>query len=102
MLVWLMGLAMAAYVATSASASMPPHAQELLTESMSWLDVYYDESAGYLYDCSGAAALRHDTLTSVWYSLGLLARNQQDDAKRAERIIDNVIGLQYTVESEQW
>ncbi|RGP73149.1 hypothetical protein FLONG3_6465 [Fusarium longipes] len=43
------------------------NAKELFTESMAWMDEYYDTKAGYLYDFSAAAALRHETRSSAWY-----------------------------------
>jgi len=35
-------------------------------------------------------------------TLGLLARNEGSDASEAEKIIRNIIGAQYKVESEEW
>lgn len=92
---------------TNAAAGSAPHslstnARQLLTESMNWMDIYYDASAGYLYDVSGTAALRHETRSSAWYALGLLARNDGDDVRNAETIIRNVIQGQYRNVSEQW
>ncbi|KAI1338142.1 hypothetical protein F5Y15DRAFT_132837 [Xylariaceae sp. FL0016] len=87
----------AAYV-----ASMSPNAQQLFNESMSWLDIYYDSDAGYLYDVEGSKALLHETRSSVWYALGLLARNHDSDVKEAEKIITNTVGAQFTNVSEQW
>ncbi|OHW98249.1 hypothetical protein CSPAE12_03031 [Colletotrichum incanum] len=97
-------LALAAGSATASSyvASMPVHAQGLLNESMAWMDQYYDRAAGYLYDFGSASALRHETRSSVWYALGLLARNEGDDAAQAEKIITNTIGAQFKVVPEQW
>ncbi|KAF4983996.1 hypothetical protein FZEAL_701 [Fusarium zealandicum] len=82
--------------------SLPGNAKELFTESMSWMDTYYDSKAGYLYDFSGAAALRHETRSSVWYAFGLLARNKDDDASEAEKIIQNVIRGQYKGPADEW
>ncbi|KAK2031077.1 hypothetical protein LX32DRAFT_557753, partial [Colletotrichum zoysiae] len=97
-------LALAAGTATASSyvASMPVNAQGLLNESMAWMDQFYDGDAGYLYDFSAAMALRHETRSSAWYALGLLARNDGDDAAQADKIITNIIGAQFKVESEQW
>lgn len=83
-------------------ANLSTNAQGLLTESMAWMDQYYDRSAGYLYDIGSASALRHETRSSVWYALGLLARNDGDDAAEAEKIIKNTIGAQFKNVSEQW
>lgn len=82
--------------------SLSPHAQSLFNQSMSWMDTFYDESAGYLYNVGGSVALRHNPRSSVWYSLGLLARNEGDDVQEAEKIITNTINGQYKVESEIW
>lgn len=69
---------------------------------MTWMDNYYDTSANYLYSFGSASALRHDTRHSVWYALGLLARNDQADAHEAQCIIHNVIEAQYKDPAEQW
>lgn len=75
---------------------------QLFTESMEYLDRIYDASAGYVYDPSAATALRHDTRTSVWYAVGLLARDQGDDVAQAMTIIRNVIDAQFKDTSDQW
>lgn len=100
--VGIMALAASSVTASSHVASMPVHAQGLLNESMAWMDQYYDRSAGYLYDFGASSALRHETRSSIWYALGLLARNEGDDAAQAERIITNTIGAQFKAEPEQW
>ncbi|WYZ38274.1 hypothetical protein EsH8_III_000188 [Colletotrichum jinshuiense] len=99
-----MGVLALAGSATASSyvASLSVNAQGLLNESMAWMDQYYDRSAGYLYDIGSASALRHETRSSVWYALGLLARNEGDDAAEAEKIITNTIGSQFQVVEEQW
>ncbi|KAK8075330.1 hypothetical protein PG997_009993 [Apiospora hydei] len=78
---------------------MSPNAQGLLNESMAWMDTFYDSELGYLYDVEGGAALRHETRSSAWYALGLLARN---DSTEAEHIITNIIGAQFKDPSRQW
>ncbi|GKT41207.1 uncharacterized protein ColSpa_01388 [Colletotrichum spaethianum] len=100
--VGILALAAGSATASSYAASMPVRAQGLFNESMSWMDNYYDSKAGYLYDISAAAALRHETRSSIWYALGLLARNEGDDVAQAEKIITNTIGGQFKVVSEQW
>jgi hypothetical protein len=82
--------------------SMSPNAQQLFTESMEWMDTFYDRKAGYLYDFSAAVALRHETRSSVWYAFGLLARNEGSDVAEAEKIIKNTIDAQYKVPAEEW
>ena len=81
---------------------LPKYAQQLLDQSMAWMDTFYDSSEGYLYDLSATAALRHETRHSTWYALGLLARNEHNDVDEAEKIIGNVIGAQFKDPSEQW
>lgn len=82
--------------------SLSSGAQDMFTESMGWMDTFYDAKAGYLYDFSASTALRHETRSSVWYAFGLLARNHRDDVAEAEKIITNVISGQFKVESEEW
>jgi hypothetical protein len=87
----------ASYVST-----LPSNAQSLFRESMDWLDGFYDPAAGYLFDESSATALRHETRSSAWYAVGLLARNENDDVKNALQIITNVIEGQYKDPKDQW
>lgn len=83
-------------------SSLPGYARELFTESMTWMDTFYDSQAGYLYDLSAQTALDHETRSSTWYALGLLARNDGDDVNQAENIINNIIYAQFRNESQQW
>lgn len=83
-------------------SSLSSNAQELFTESMAWLDTFYDSEAGYLYDLSAQTALDHGTRSSAWYALGLLARNEDDDVQQAEKIVNNIIFGQFKNESQQW
>jgi hypothetical protein len=69
---------------------------------MNWMDGFYDPSAGYLFDESSATALRHETRSSAWYAIGLLARNTGDDVENALQIISNVIDKQYKDPKDQW
>jgi hypothetical protein len=73
----------------------------LLQESMSWMDMYYDSERGYLFSLD-AAALTHETRASVWYAAGLLARNEADDVEQAVKIVKNTVGAQFKNESQQW
>jgi hypothetical protein len=88
--------------ATSFVSSLPALSQELFNESMAWMDTFYDPDAGYLHDLSAQTALDHETRSSAWYALGLLARNENDDAQEADKIIINIIGGQFRNESQQW
>ncbi|KAF2685945.1 hypothetical protein K458DRAFT_300167 [Lentithecium fluviatile CBS 122367] len=76
-------------------------ATNLLTESMNWLDMYYDADAGYLYSLD-ATALTHETRASAWYAAGLLARNEVDDVEQAVKIVENIIVGQHKNVSSQW
>ncbi|OHE97741.1 hypothetical protein CORC01_06946 [Colletotrichum orchidophilum] len=98
----ILALASSATAASSYVASLSVNAQGLLNESMAWMDQYYDRSAGYLYDIGSASALRHETRSSVWYALGLLARNEGGDVAEADKIIKKTIGAQFKNVSEQW
>lgn len=68
---------------------------------MDWMDMYYDNNRGYLFDLDSAAMV-HDTRSSAWYAAGLLARNENDDVEQAVRIVTNIIQGQFKNESEQW
>ncbi|GAB7363437.1 hypothetical protein MBLNU230_g3711t2 [Neophaeotheca triangularis] len=69
---------------------------------MAYLDNHWDPEAGYLFNLNEPAAMRHDTRTSSWYAIGLLARNQGHDVQDAERAISNVIHGQYKDPADQW
>jgi hypothetical protein len=86
----------------SYTSTLSKNAQTLFQESMDWMDGYYDSSAGYLYDLSAQSSLRHETRSSAWYAVGLLARNEDNDVKEGLKIIKNVIAGQYKISSEQW
>lgn len=83
-------------------ARLPKDSQGLFNESMQWMDAFYDPEAGYLYDLGATAALRHETRSSAWYSLGLLARNEGSDVADALKIITNIIDGQFKDPSKQW
>lgn len=99
-------LALVACVTTvsgsSCSESWSKDACQLFSESMNYLDRLYDLKAAYVFNPSAATALRHDTRTSVWYAVGLLARNQNDDVAQAMAIIQNVIEVQFKDPADQW
>jgi hypothetical protein len=83
-------------------SSLPKNSQSLFNESMEWMDGFYDPSAGYLFDVSSSTALRHETRSSAWYAIGLLARNTGDDVQNALKIISNVIDKQFKDPKDQW
>lgn len=70
--------------------------QDLFSQAMTFLDSFYDKRAGYLYDLSSAAGLRHESRQSVFYALGLLARNDGSDADEAAVILNNIVAGQFT------
>lgn len=98
------GLALVLPVVDAASYAddLSTNSKSLFSEGMSWMDTYYDSKAGYLYNFDAASALRHETRSSVWYALGLLARNNGSDVDEAEKIITNVIEGQHKVPADQW
>ncbi|KAK4508146.1 hypothetical protein PRZ48_001884 [Zasmidium cellare] len=67
---------------------------------MAFMDRNYDPVAGYQFNLN--TALLHETRSSAWYAVGLLARNEKDDAEHAAKILTNIIGGQYHNTSEQW
>ena len=77
------------------------NAASLLSKSMSWMDTLYDPTHGYLF-ASTAGALQHETRSSSWYAVGLLARNADGDAAEAAKVIRNIISGQFQNASEQW
>lgn len=83
-------------------SKMPSNPQSLLLESMEWMDKYYDPEAGYLHWILGNSALQHETRSSSWYAVGLLARNQGCDVANAEKILRNLIGAQFKDPKDQW
>lgn len=85
------------------SVRLSHHAQTLFDESMTLQDAIYDPSASYLrYFYFPLAAGPHETRSSIWYSLGLLQRNLDNDADEAAKILKNVIGDQEKNKSAQW
>lgn len=63
---------------------------------MTFLDSFYDKRAGYLYDLSSATGLRHESRQTVFYALGLLARNEGTDVDEAGVILNNIVAGQIT------
>ncbi|KAL3456414.1 hypothetical protein BJX64DRAFT_296657 [Aspergillus heterothallicus] len=85
------------------AAKLSEHAQALFNESMSIQDAIYDPSVSYLrYFYYPLAAGSHETRSTVWYSVGLLQRNNENDVEEAVKIIKNVIGDQEKNVSVQW
>lgn len=87
--------------AATASLNYTANANSLLTKSMAWMDTLYDTEAGYLY-ASTSGALQLETRSSAWYAVGLLARNSENDAAEAAKVIRNIVSGQFQNASEQW
>lgn len=85
----------------STAGSFTNYTESLLTKSISWTDTLYDSEAGYLF-ASTSGALQYETRSSAWYAVGLLARNSNNDADEAAKIIRNIISGQFHNASEQW
>lgn len=76
---------------------------DLFTESMTFQDTIYDPAASYLrYFYYPFAAGPHETRSSVWYSVGLLQRNKDNDVNEAVKILNNVIRDQEQNVKVQW
>lgn len=95
-------LGLAALALAAGATILTPNAQQLLDQSMSFMDTFYDSRAGYLYNLDRESALRHDTRSSTWYAFGLLARGGASDLEEADRIIRNVVDGQFTEPEKQW
>lgn len=99
---WLVGLGLLAANAVQ-SADLSPQAWSLFEQSMSFQDQIFDSEVSYLrYFYYPLAAGPHETRSTVWYSIGLLQRNQGDDVKQAVKILENVIGDQEKNSSVLW
>ena len=95
-------LPLLALAGLSLAGSLDANAQQLLDQSMSFMDTFYDPRAAYLYDLDRESALRHNTRSSAWYALGLLARGEDEDLTEADKIIRNVIEGQFKDPEQQW
>ena len=98
----LASISLAAAGAAAQNSNWTENVQELFGESMSWMDTYYDSKMGYLYDLDRESSLRHNSRSSVWYALGLLARDENSDSREADKIINNFIKGQFTDPEKQW
>jgi hypothetical protein len=76
------------------------HAQSLLNTSMAWMDGYWDEAFGLLWDSDEGPVTMgtgrfHTVRSSLWYAVGLLMRQQPGDVERALIILDKVLDYQF-------
>lgn len=85
-------------------ADLSGEALAMVEDSMAWMDRFYDPKLAQLYDLESKAAMNHETLTSAWYAVGLLARNENDgeDVSRAESIISYIIADQHDNPADLW
>lgn len=81
---------------------MSNYAQDLFDTSMEWQDGFWDENIGYLITADNTLPGRYDSRQTVWYAVGLVARNGTGDIERAERIIKNIYKGQYKDPSKIW
>lgn len=85
------------------AAELSKQSRALFDQSMTILDDIYDPDASYLnYFYFPLAAGPHETRSTVWYSVGLLQRNQGDDRDEAVKILKAVIGDQEKNASVLW
>ncbi|KAI0010828.1 hypothetical protein F4779DRAFT_275955 [Xylariaceae sp. FL0662B] len=86
------------------SVAMSREARAMMEDSMAWMDNFYDPKIGQLFDLESKAAMNHETLTSAWYAVGLLARNgnKGKDKSAAEAIISYIIADQFDNPKDLW
>lgn len=90
-------------VTSAAAASFSSaNVKDMFDSCMEYLDEKYDSDFHYMYNLETENAMRHTTVESPWYALGLLMRNQGNDVDEAEKIIGKVIDGQFTDKSKQW
>jgi hypothetical protein len=74
-------------VVTKHFESLSADAQDLFIASMQWMEQYWDEAAGLLWNIKDTpfASKPHTIRGSTWYAIGLLMRQQPGDVSRAVR-----------------
>src|ERR1051326_7604520 len=94
-----------------ALAEMEPAARETAIAAMKWNDVYWDDSAAFLWNTSAtpvsarteaSRSRRHLVRETSWYALGLLMRNAEGDRDRAIRAIEAVLRNQIDEPSQPY
>ncbi|KAF2014401.1 hypothetical protein BU24DRAFT_392532 [Aaosphaeria arxii CBS 175.79] len=90
--------------AATTAVALSGEALAMVEDSTAWMDKFYDPSVGQLYDLESKAAMNHETLTSAWYAVGLLARNGNGgkDVTEAQRIINFIIADQHDNPKDLW
>ena len=79
-----------------------PNAWQLVASSIEWMDRYWDESMGLLWNPGEEADPRHPqpaehhlVRESGWYALGSLIRDDEHDLERAIRALDVILTHQF-------
>ncbi|MCG7376606.1 hypothetical protein MH215_06335 [Paenibacillus sp. ACRSA] len=72
--------------------------QHLVNQSMAYMDGLYVDDARLIQSYENTEEL--DTRGSAHYALGLLLRNGEGDAHRAEQVIQKVLAMQYEAPDE--
>jgi hypothetical protein len=82
---------------TKTLASLSPHAAGLTAAALAWTDQFWDPAAALLAIESDDHGMqtRHSVRNSLWYALGLMLRDQEDDRARAAATIAAVLDNQY-------
>ncbi|KAH8169469.1 hypothetical protein LIA77_10013 [Sarocladium implicatum] len=86
----------------AATAALTGEAKAMVDDSMEWMDRFWDPKINQLYDLEKNAAMNHETLASTWYAVGLLARNAEGDASKAEKAITYIIDGQHDDPQDLW
>lgn len=94
----------AIYIGGALSTTLTGEAKAMMEDSMAWMDNFFDPKENLIFEVQSDAAMNHETLESVWYAVGLLARNgnQGQDVSHAEGIITRVIDDQYKDPADIW
>ena len=96
--------AAAAAALVSSSLALSGEAWNIVNDATAWMDTFWDPALSMLFDPATASSMSHTTLGSVWYAVGLLARNGNNgcDAANADAIINYVIDGQFKDPQDLW
>ena len=79
---------------TGPISALTDSARELACVSLEWMDGLFDDHVALLWNPpdleGGEPRTRHLVRESAWYALGLLARDESEDAERAARTLGAV------------
>ncbi|KAK0389061.1 hypothetical protein NLU13_2637 [Sarocladium strictum] len=96
---WLVGILVQHFAPSWALAG---EAKAMVEDATEWMDRFYDPKMAQVHDLDSKAAMNHETLASTWYAVGLLARNGDGDAAKAEAIITCIINGQFDNPQDLW